>query len=256
MKRKLDAFEKRIHELDLLRGFLIILVMIDHLVWSINFYCFSSTQPFLSAYWSSTFRSVIRQIVLFAFMFTCGISCYLSRNNKKRGLILFFICLAITIATYALQNLSIFNGRVIKIDCNILLVISLSILIFNVFSRLDNKNLWLITGVMMLFYFFILLSEKMNPTVEYDHFRSILTCSFNPIKAGYVADYLPLFPYIIFLFFGAIFGRNFLSKRQNLFKKHEWERPICFLGRHTLLVYVVHEIVFTLVFMGIGALVK
>lgn len=256
MKHKQGAFEKRIHELDLFRGFLILLVVLDHLLWSINFYCFNNGQPFLCWYWESTFRAVIRQIVLFSFMFTCGISCSLSRNNKKRGTILLVLSLLITIGTYILQNWSIFNGRVIRIDCNVLMVISLSILTYSVFTRLSNKNLWLITGGLMLMYFFVLLSEKFIPANEFDHFRSIIVSPVNPIKEGYVGDYLPLFPYIIFLFFGGIFGRKFISKTSNFIKRREWERPICFLGRHTLFVYIIHEIVFTLLFMGIGALIK
>ncbi|MCQ2802445.1 MAG: DUF1624 domain-containing protein [Bacilli bacterium] len=256
MKKKSEAFEKRIHELDLFRGFLILLVIIDHLVWSINFYCFNSAQPFLSSYWTSTFRLVMRQLVLFAFMFTCGISCTLSRNNKKRGAILFAICILITIATYSLQLLPIFNNRVIKIDCNILLVISLSILIYSVFQHLSNKNLWLVTGALMLMYFFVLLSQRTTVTNEFNHFQSILFSHVDPIKNGYVADYLPLFPYIIALFIGAIFARKFFAKTPHLFKKRDWERPICFLGRHTLIVYIAHEIIFTIVFMGIGAIIK
>jgi uncharacterized membrane protein len=90
----------------------------------------------------------------------------------------------------------------------------------------------------------------MSPTTVYDPFRSIIYCEFNPIKEGYVGDYLPLFPYVIFLFLGVIFSRRFYASKTSLVKKKgEWERPICFLGRHTLLIYIAHEILFTIIFM-------
>ena len=251
------AFENRIHEIDLFRGFLIFLVMFDHLLWSINFYVFHNTQPFLNWYWTTNIRLVVQQVVLIAFLFTCGISCHFSKNNKKRGLLLLALCLLITISTHLLQLLPAFSGRVIVIDFNVLGVICLSILTYCFCEKFSNKNLLLISGILMVFYALIVINNKTNPDITYDPFRSILYCSFNPVRAGYVADYLPLFPYIIALFLGVLFARNFYPEKKSLFpKKKEWERPICFLGRHTLLIYIAHEILFTLIFMGIGALMN
>lgn len=251
-----DAFEKRIHEIDLFRGFLICLVMFDHLMWSINFYIFNSSQPFLYWYWTNDIRFVVRQVVLIAFLFTCGISCHFSRNNKKRGLLLLGLCILITIGTHLFQLLPVFSGRIIAIDFNVLGVIALSILFYALLEKASNKNLIFISAILMLFYFFIILSTRLTPDNTYNPFKSILFLSFNPVPAGYVADYLPLFPYIIALSLGVVFGRMFYKEKKSLFKRGEWERPFCFLGRHTLLIYIAHEILFTLVFMGIGALIK
>ena len=252
-----DAFKNRIHEIDLFRGFLIILVMFDHLMWSINFYIFGSKQPDLLWYWTSEARLVVQQVVLLAFLFTCGISCHFSKNNKKRGLLLLVLCLIVTIGTHLLQLLPVFNGRVIIIDFNVLGVICLSILMYCLVDKLSSKNLLLVIGVLMVFYAFIVISNRTNPDMTYNPFKSILYCSFNPVRAGYVADYLPLFPYCIALLFGVLFARRFYPEKVSLLKKKgEWERPICFLGRHTLIIYIAHEILFTLIFMGIGALIK
>lgn len=245
-----DAFEKRIHEIDLFRGFLILLVIFDHLMWFINFYLCHNTSSFLNWYWTSNLRFVVRQAVLMLFLFTCGISCYLSRNNKKRGVFLFLLCVGVTIVTHLIQLMPMFSNRVIAIDCNILLVIALSILLFCVFEKRESKDLLMISAILMIFYFFILLSMKVNPDVTYNPFKSILYCTFNPVRAGYVGDYLPLFPYIIFLFLGVIFARTLYKDKKSLIsKKGKWERPICFLGRHTLIIYIAHEVLFTLIFM-------
>ncbi len=251
-----DAFTKRIHEIDLFRGFLICLVMFDHLMWSINFYIFNSSQPFLFWYWTSDIRFIVRQVVLIAFLFTCGISCHFSKNNKKRGFLLLLLCLGITLVTHLLQLMPVFSNRVIAIDFNVLGVIALSILFYALIEKVSSKDLMFITAILMLFYFFIILSMRTNPDYTYNPFKSILFLAFNPTPAGYVADYLPLFPYIIALPLGVIFGRRFYPNKESLFKRREWERPICFLGRHTLIIYVLHEIIFTLVFMGIGAIIK
>ena len=254
-KEKSNPFENRIHELDLFRGFLIILVIFDHLMWFINFYCFHSQQPFLLWYWTSDLRKVVREIVLYAFMFTCGISCYLSANNLKRGLLLLCLALGITIGTRLIQPLPMFANRIIIIDFNMLGVIAISILLWQACSKLKDNEIWMVVAILIVFFVFINISKLNDTDTNYYPLKSIIYTPFNPIKEGYVADYLPLFPYVIFLFFGGIFGRKILPRKRKFFSSHEWERPICFLGRHTLIIYIAHEIIFTLIFMGIGALI-
>ena len=251
--KKPSAFEKRIHEIDLLRGFLMILVIFDHLMWFINYYIFHYSSGFLTWYWTSDLRFVVRQIVLMLFMFTCGISCHFSRNNKKRGLLLLAITIFVFFVTHIIQITGLLGSRVVIIDFNILGVIALSILLYALCEKVSTKGLWCIVGLLMLFYFFTLVSERMNPSNEYDAFLFMLYAPFNPTKAGYVGDFLPLFPYVIFLFLGVIFARKVYQEKKSVFpKKGAWEKPICLLGRHTLIVYVVHEIILTGLFMLIG----
>ena len=249
-------FLSRIHEIDFLRGILMVLVIFDHLMWFINFYIFKNSSGFINWYWTSNLRFIVRQIVLMLFLFTCGISCHLSRNNKKRGLILLGLTLLIVVATHLLQLLPMFNNRVVIIDFNIIGVIALSILLYCLVEKFDNKQLLYVIGVLILFYAFINISMRSAPQV-YNPFLSILYCPFNPIREGCVGDYLPLFPYIIFLFFGVLFARRFYQNKTSIIaKKANWERPICFLGRHTLFVYVGHEIIFTAIFILLGVIIK
>ena len=251
----ISKFESRIHEIDLVRGFLMLLVILDHLMWFINFYIFHYQSTFLTWYWNSMLRFVVRQIVLILFMFTCGISCHLSRNNKKRGALLLGLSLFIFFGTHILQLTPFFSDRVVIVDINILGVIALAILLYALCEKLSTKGLWYISGVLMLFYFFTLVVEKQDTSGVYNPLTAILYCSFNPIKAGYVGDYLSLFPYVIFLFLGVIFARKvYINKQSVISKKGKWERPICLLGRHTLIIYVLHEIIFTGIFVGLSYL--
>lgn len=251
-----SKFESRIHEIDLLRGFLIFLVVFDHLMWFINYYCFHYSSGFLTWYWNSNLRLIVRQIVLLLFMFTCGVSCHLSRNNKKRGLFLLVFSIIVMLGTHILQLTPLFATRVIIIDINILGVIALSILLYALCQRLSTKKLFFIVGLLLLFYVMISVTFNYYNDGTYNPLTAILYCPFNPIKAGFVGDYLPLFPYVVFLFLGVIFARFiYKDKKSVIAKKGNWEKPICLLGRHTLIIYVAHEIIFTGLFMLIGALI-
>lgn len=254
-KRDVNAFETRIHEIDFFRGILIILVVFDHLMWFINYYIFKYQSEFLTWYWTSGLRYVVRQIVLMLFLFTCGISCHLSRNNLKRGLILLGITILIPIFTRLLQPLPMFSNRVIIVDFNIIGVIALSILLYACFEKRNNSDLWILVVMLVLVYEVILLAKEFNPSDEYNGFQSIFYLSFNPTKAGLIADYLPLFPYIIFLPLGVLFARKFYKNKDSLLPRKNWEKPICFLGRHTFIIYIAHEIIFSIIFIGIGALI-
>ena len=243
-----NALDKRVFEIDFFRGILILLVVFDHLMWFINFYLFHRTSAFLNWYWYGDLRRIVREIVLFTFLFLCGVSTYFSRNNKKRGLILLGLCVLITISTHLIQLLPMFDNRAIAIDFNILGVIALSILCFSVFEKLSSQNLLLITCGLIIFYVFLLISGGSS---TYDPFRSIFGLSFNPVAEWYVGDYLPLFPYIIFLFLGNLCARYIYKEKSSKLPKlkgkgRNW---IALLGRHTLIIYIVHEILFTLIFM-------
>ena len=165
------------------------------------------------------------------------------------------LTLLIPLTTHLLQLLPVFSTRVIVIDFNIIGVIALSILIYSCVEKENNVSVWILTIFLCLFYGLILLAKQYSPTNEYNALKSILYLNFNPTKAGLIADYLPLFTYIIALPLGALFARHFYKNKESILPRKNWEKPICFLGCHTLIIYVAHEVIFTLIFMGLGAII-
>ena len=59
------------------------------------------------------------------------------------------------------------------------------------------------------------------------------------------ADYFPLLPHFGFFLLGAVIGRKVYSKKVTLFPNVNDRNPLirvlCFVGRHSLLIYLVHQ---------------
>ena len=94
---KRQPFETRIHEIDFIRGILILLVVMDHIFnFTMNFSSgwagAEHLQPYYALnqamhfYWDHPVRMVVRWICLISFCFISGISCAFSKSNSKRAL--------------------------------------------------------------------------------------------------------------------------------------------------------------------------
>lgn len=260
---KEKAFDKRVHEIDLIRGFLIILVFIDHLL--NNFLIHSPTwfeltgNPFWSGmseamnfYYTFPARIIIRYVVLALFCLISGISCAFSRNNWKRAGEALLLGLVISVTTNIL-NATGLAGQNIRVDFNVIFVIGFSTLFYCFFQNKSNKSLIIATISLLLF------SVVAMPLIYYfipGAKEAYVPALWEPIGVHAQGDWMPLFPYIVFFFIGALLSRFFYKEKKSHFKKHEWERPVCFLGRHTLLIYLTHYMVLLGIFNLIDVILK
>ena len=264
MGKRLGAFEKRIHEVDLIRGILILIVILDHLLWFIKANTvrwFGGSNWLYQAtnfYWTSEAREVIRQIVLFFFVFISGVSCAFSRNNWKRAAKMILVWGALSVITNLVDGpLNGGKGTWI-IDFNVIGVLAWSVLIYCFFQNWSWKGL---VSVMLICYL-ITISLTLVPvaTRNATYIPSLWAPDSlvkpaveNPVRN--CGDWMPLFPYICFFFGGAIITRFIYKDKKPLFERKEWERPLCFIGRNTIWVYLLHEPILIGVFFLIGLMV-
>ncbi|UWV46411.1 DUF1624 domain-containing protein [Acetivibrio thermocellus] len=55
------------------------------------------------------------------------------------------------------------------------------------------------------------------------------------------ADYYPVFPWAWAFLFGIVLSRLFYREKKSIFKFTIKENPIGFLGRNSLLIYLIHQ---------------
>ena len=266
---KLGAFEKRIHEIDFIRGVLMLLVVLDHifnLLRSFNggWAGPDHIQPFWGIYlvadfyWTNLARTIVRWICLAGFCFVSGISCAFSKNNWKRAGQMIALWAVILVGSRILEGCRVtYNWELgvksFAVDFNIIGVLAWSTLIYCFVQ--DKSWKWLmVIGIigLLLHPICVLLSQT-----DWGK-NAFVPMLWEPNKELFVhADYMPLFPYLGFFFGGALLSKfTYSVERKSYFKRHEFERPICFVGRHSLIIYISHFLLLIGIFSLVGLFIK
>lgn len=283
--------KERAFEIDLLRGIPIIVVVLYHICFTFsafpsifsNYYQVIKNYPFLDSLYSFVI-SILTNSFLHTylvpffgglFLFVCGISTTFSHNNVKRagliGLASFIVSLVTGVATYVVgQNLFIFFGILHVMSLTIFLYVLLNYLCKKIFGKelsvislflitmvLSFVSLIVITGYFPPLHFFPTWPTKVIHTYPID--RLISEPWTYPLEVvGYVRgveDSWGLLPYATFIFFGIAVGKLLYGKQKTTripkLKNFFLFRPFCFIGRHTLVIYLLHQPIFLLLFVSL-----
>lgn len=230
---------QRLHILDELRGVAIILMVLYHTLFSMAF-IFHLEFTYNIMWHAFKFQPIIPIM----FITLCGIVCSLSRNNLKRGIKIFAIAIGITIVTAIfMPSTTIIFGILHFLGICLILYallekwifkipvgvgIALSLLLFIVAYNIPNGYI----GFKGLLYFEL-------PTQLYSCYPLFLiglpTADFSS------GDYFPIIPNIFLLLFGVYTGKLIKEKGAPAIMYKSLCPPLAFLGRHSLLIYVIHQ---------------
>ncbi len=221
---------RRIWEIDFLRGLSIILVVCYHLLYDLGAYV--GVKRFLG--WSTDLSTIAWTIAqhFFAglFIVLSGTSSTLSRSNVRRGLRLLAVSVAVTAITYIYDPSS-------AIWFGILQLLAVSILIFGAAFERAKATTCAAWGVIVLCLGVALYFLKKGMTIRFDWLLPLGIHS-----PGYSSfDYFPLIPWLGIFLIGAALGRSVYAPRKSLLP---WRLPQTFVnvaGRHSLLIYIVHQ---------------
>ncbi len=232
----------RIHFLDEVRGLAVCLMFVYHGFFTLNDFfhrpiglaladIFGVAQPFFAG----------------LFIFLCGISCHLSHNNLKRGLILVGVSGGISVFLWIfVRDSMIWYG--------ILHFLATAILLYCLFERLLKRvPTWLGLSLCAVG---LLLTMYINPEpnghsifgirylLEFHLPDAIVQCKWLlPFGLGYAwsTDYFPLLPWIFVFFAGAIVGRGATAGwfPSWMYRKHS--RLLSWVGRNALWAYLLHQ---------------
>lgn len=281
--------EKRIWEIDFIRGLVIIGMLIDHFFY--DFYgLFTSHMfanlpqfyldigAFANLYWVHPIRVTFRFIGIFFLFLVSGISCHFSRNSLKRSLIV--------IAAGGLMSIAFLVVAKIEGNMNDLVIvgaiaaIGICMLIYSLykmaFSRFSKIYKWLTLGLavaMLVMWGFVSYNNAIDKTNFWffynGYFFTLPVVSFNELgkNIGYVllgtryfgSDWMGLFPALGYTFLGAFIGETLYKNRKSIFGKYNEKlnrvtAPVVYCGRYSIWFYLSHQIVYIIILGAIALL--
>lgn len=256
---QIEKKRNRILELDILRGVSIILMVIDHFFYDVAFLIpniFSdypklgftmNLYDFSRFYWNWDVRVYVRYVIVFIFLALVGVCSSFSKSNLKRGLKLMVVAIGLTIATYII---GLFTGDInITITFGVLHCIALTLIIIGLLEKIiKNKWIYLVLGIVMI-VIGIFVSKRSVYSSFYDNNNIPLTILKQIIGLNYCGgDTFPLLINGGQIFIGAFLGMQLYKERKSLFNWDYHNNPITICGRHSLLVYVLHQVLIPLLF--------
>ena len=211
----------RYWEVDALRGLAIVLMVAYHFFFDIGFLEIASIDlqdaPLL----------ILQRTTAFLFLVLVGVSLALGKPDFKKTLNraakLGAIAILITIAT------SIYPGKG-AIVFGIIHFIAVSVLLGYFFLSFKWLTLLAALGVLAAW----ILAGGFIQGSPY-----LIWLGFPPADF-YTLDYYPLLPWFSLVLFGIFIGKTFFPLKNRIAMSHLIE-PLCFLGRNSLAIYLLHQ---------------
>lgn len=227
----------RLWEIDASRGLAVILMVFFNYSFALDyFHIYRITEGWL--YWW-----LFPRLVAGAFILLAGLSLTLSYSkNKKsgkhirRGLKVFGFGIIITIATW----LFLPSGTILF---GILHLIGLSVILSLFFVRLKPHQLAVIGLIIAIAGFYI--------NQFFFGFSWLLWLGLVP-SGFYTLDYFPLLPWFGIFLIGMALGKNSYRNGKSRIKQKRCSSFFCILGRHSLLIYLTHQLILIAILYALG----
>lgn len=232
--------KQRIWELDALRGLCIICMIVVHFFFDLSF--FGGFRLSLPGWFL-----FVRAYGHVLFVLISGICATLASRSFRRGVAVFGAGLLVTYVTMFMDQ--IIGLQNIRIWFGILHMLGVCMMVFPLFKRMPHWALALLgVGFIAVGFWFRTF------TVPVPYLFPL------GLRSGTVftgSDFFPVFPGLGWFLLGAALGKSVYRKKQSLFPRVNVENPVLrffrFCGRHSLLLYLAHQPVLTLLILLISA---
>ena len=270
-KKQPKTRKQRIWEIDFLRGLAVLLMVIDHFLWDCKylpqiFTNFQSIQnPFIGGlrdfaygYWYHPARYAAHLVFAGLFFILSGISCSLSKNNFWHGAKILGAGIIIDLSTYIIYWIT--GTSSMTMIFNVLISLGFGVLVvalLNLIPMPKPLRGWLYIGLgaaifvtcLMLDLYWIIDNATGTSSFQIEHLWDYIR-GFQQ----WGSDYFSIIPYLAYTLIGAGIGvLVYQEKKTSLLPKLDgmWNRPVCFLGRNTLWVYLIHQIPLWIILGGL-----
>ena len=226
---------KRIWELDAFRGICILGMVIVHFIYDL-------TDLYGIIRWDApVLFSFVQNWGGLLFLLLSGICATLGSHSVRRGIIVFacgMICTAVTAGMYLLNM----ADKYIIIYFGVLHCLGLCMILWAAFKKFPAWCMGLL-GVAMVILGFWFQTLRVEATWLFP---------LGLLNRGFASsDYFPLFPNLGYFLLGSVLGRILYKSKQTLLPQVNTQTPILrflgFCGRQSLLIYLLHQPILSLI---------
>lgn len=219
MAKMTSKSSSRVEEIDLLRGLALCLMIVFHLLFDLNEIFGYPVQYNSGAYY------LIGKLSAVMFIMISAISCSFSRSNVRRALKFAVVAAMITFATY------LYN-RDLVVVFGIIHFLTLSILLYPLFRNMDKYLLIALGTIIIIVGQYLGMLTAGNNLLFLFNYTDIYWAS---------SDYYPLFPWFGVFLYGVSVGKFLYQERRSLIGPVSEKNILAYLGRHTLVIYLIHQ---------------
>ena len=245
--------KERLHLIDTVRGMTILSMIVFHACWDMVYFGMGVSQAFMD----SPFAYIWQQSICWSFILTAGFCFSYSRNPVKRGLMALGGGIIITMVTLLLvpEAADIFG---------VLILIGSSILITAMLDRFICKSLpSQIIGLVLSVLLFVLLRNVNRGTFGFEgfsfgHVPEVLYHGYFMTYLGFMdpgffsTDYFSLIPWLFLFLTGYFINRLMKGREFNIPVYKKGIPALEYIGRHSLLIYMFHQVILFGVFFLIS----
>ncbi len=233
--------DQRLYRIDTLRGLDLISMILYHALWDLVF-IFNADIP----WYRETPGFIWQQSICWIFILLSGFSFSLGHHPVKRGLTVSVCGVIVTVATiFFLPEDPVYFGILTFMGAAMLITVLIDRIPFDKrFLLCLSACLFLLTrnigsGYLGAGSFRVVLSRSLyrNPLTAFLGF---------PFPSFHSSDYFPLLPwYFLYLtgysLNGMLLGSKTIGERVRVFLAPSICPPLEFIGRHTLIIYMLHQ---------------
>ncbi|MBR1852979.1 MAG: DUF1624 domain-containing protein [Lachnospiraceae bacterium] len=257
--RQSESVRKRFILLDELRGLTLISMILYHFMWDLA-YIVGLSMP----WYRSVGAHIWQQSICWTFILLSGFCWSLGHHPFRRGMIVFFCGMTVTAVTLVLgEAYTILFGVLTLIGSSMLLMIPLDFVLNRLLCKLSSISLKKVLLSLLTAICFVLFwqSKHHGDILPADFPRNLFTAYLGfPFGGFYSTDYFPIVPWFFLYITGYLLHK--------LWQAFDTPGSVCahiddfacashipllsFLGRHCLLLYMLHQPVLYVISMIIS----
>lgn len=239
MKKKEENLTERLKLLDAIRGFTLINMILFHTLYDVTMFTTKGLE-----WYEDTPGHIWQQAICWTFIFISGMCRSMGKKHLKRGLIVSGCGIVITLVTLIfMPEERIFFGILTFMGAAMLFVIP--------FEKLFRRmNPYLGMGISAVCFF--LTKDVSSHALGFEgirlleipdfFYRNAVTAFLGfPPRGFFSGDYFPFFPWIFLFLTGYFFWLSFGDKIKKWKIMKTDLAGLEFLGRHSLLIYMLHQ---------------